>query len=63
MGKALQGKEDQFSYIKNRVSMLNDVVQSVESPVDDEELKRVEDMIQSLNQKVERFRQDRKEGE
>lgn len=63
MGNALQGKEDQFSYIKNRVSMLNDVVQSVESPVDDEELKRVEDMIQSLNQKVVRFRQDRKEEE
>ncbi|WP_347862137.1 SE1561 family protein [Salimicrobium sp. PL1-032A] len=63
MGNALKGKDDQFSYIKNRVSMLNDVVESMEPPVDAEELKRVEDMIQSLNGKVVRFRQDRKEEE
>ncbi|SIS40829.1 SE1561 family protein [Salimicrobium flavidum] len=61
MGQALQGKEEQFSYIKNRVSMLNDVVQSVETPVDQEELEQVEHMIQSLNRKVIRFQEDREE--
>ncbi|PBB04876.1 MULTISPECIES: SE1561 family protein [Salimicrobium] len=61
MGKALEGKDEQFYYIKNRVSMLNDVVQSVDSPVDEEELEQVELMIRSLNEKVLRFQKDRKE--
>ncbi|SDX82236.1 MULTISPECIES: SE1561 family protein [Salimicrobium] len=61
MGKALEGKDEQFYYIKNRVSMLNDVVQSMDSPVDEEDLEQVELMIQSLNGKVLRFQKDRKE--
>ncbi|AKG03667.1 hypothetical protein AAV35_001935 [Salimicrobium jeotgali] len=61
MGKALEGKDEQFYYIKNRVSMLNDVVQSMDGPVDEEDLEKVELMIQSLNGKVLRFQKDRKE--
>lgn len=61
MGKALEGKDEQFYYIKNRVAMLNDVVQSMDSPVDEEDLEQVELMIRSLNEKVLRFQKDRKE--
>lgn len=59
MGKAAQQPSDQFTYIKNRIHMLNQVVSTMEAEnVDIDDFNRVLDMIQQLQMKMERFKKD-----
>ncbi|MGV2621207.1 UNVERIFIED_CONTAM: SE1561 family protein [Halobacillus marinus] len=59
MGKAVQHPSEQFHYIKNRIHMLNQVVSTMEAEdVDMEDFNRVLDMIEQLQMKMTRFKQD-----
>ncbi|MCP3033026.1 hypothetical protein LF817_16995 [Halobacillus sp. A1] len=59
MGKAVDNKVDQFRYVKNRIQMLNEVVSSMDPDhMDMEDYNRVLEMIEQLQLKMARFKQD-----
>ncbi|MCP3027481.1 SE1561 family protein [Halobacillus sp. A5] len=62
MGKAANNRADQFTYVKNRIRMLHQVVSSMdEQEVTDEDYERVLEMIEQLQLKMKRFKKDWKE--
>ncbi|MFC7319445.1 SE1561 family protein [Halobacillus campisalis] len=59
MGKAADNKVDQFRYVKNRIQMLNEVVSSMDPDhMDMGDYNRVLEMIEQLQLKMTRFKQD-----
>ncbi|MFD1019990.1 SE1561 family protein [Thalassobacillus hwangdonensis] len=58
MGKAVDNPAQQFHYIKNRIKMLNQVVETMDEEISEDDFDRLLDMIGQLHQKMERFKKD-----
>ncbi|MFC7060856.1 SE1561 family protein [Halobacillus seohaensis] len=59
MGKAANNRADQFTYIKNRIQMLNQVVSTMNpEDIDIDDYNRVLEMIEQLHLKMNRFKKD-----
>ncbi|WP_431802920.1 SE1561 family protein [Halobacillus andaensis] len=59
MGKAANNRKDQFTYVKNRIRMLNQVVDSMdEQEISFEDYQRVLEMVEQLQLKMNRFKKD-----
>jgi uncharacterized protein YfkK (UPF0435 family) len=58
MGKAVENPTQQFHYIKNRIKMLNQVVESMPDEVSRDDFERLLDNVEQLQMKMERFKKD-----
>ncbi|MBN8236115.1 hypothetical protein JF544_12695 [Halobacillus kuroshimensis] len=59
MGKAVENTSDQFRYVKNRIDMLHQVVESMDpEELDREDFQRVHQMVEQLHIKMDRFKKD-----
>ncbi|MBM7551868.1 SE1561 family protein [Thalassobacillus pellis] len=59
MGKASESPSGQFHYIKNRIKMLNQVIESMdENSVGRDDFRRLLEMVEQLQIKMERFQMD-----
>ncbi|WP_079528499.1 MULTISPECIES: SE1561 family protein [Halobacillus] len=59
MGKAAETQSEQFRYVKNRIQMLHQVVETMDpEQVEHEDFLRVLDMIEQLQLKMQRFKKD-----
>ncbi|THE13477.1 hypothetical protein E1I69_07650 [Bacillus timonensis] len=62
MGNAIHDKDSQISYLKNRLNMFLEVIDSMDPESTDlEDIDRLIEMIDDLEGKYERFRKDWKE--
>ncbi|MDR4887913.1 hypothetical protein DZB84_17695 [Bacillus sp. HNG] len=62
MGNAIHDKDSQISYLKNRLNMFLEVIDSMDPESTDlEDIDRLIEMIDDLEGKYERFKKDWKE--
>ncbi len=62
MGNAIQDKDSQITYLKNRLNMFLEVIDSMDPESTDlEDIDRLIGMIDDLEGKYERFKKDWKE--
>lgn len=63
MGRATDSKSDQVAYLKNRIRLLSYMVNALESDAaEPEDLNKLLGMLDDLEIKVRRFRDDWEEG-
>ncbi|MFD2923497.1 SE1561 family protein [Halobacillus naozhouensis] len=59
MGKAAETQSEQFRYVKNRIQMLHQVVETMDpEQMEHEDYLRVLDMVEQLQLKMQRFKKD-----
>ncbi|WP_070121060.1 SE1561 family protein [Bacillus marinisedimentorum] len=61
MGKAVKDNESQLNYLKNRLELFMDVIDSLDpESTDVEDIDRLLEMLDNIQTKVDRFQKDKK---
>ncbi len=63
MGKAVKDSESQLNYLKNRLELFMDVIDSLDpESTDVEDIDRLLEMLDNIQTKVDRFQKDKKKS-